>query len=281
MCLDLDGNYCEGQIQGLTSASLLRSESFHTNHLKDINNNHNNNNNNNSINSSMNIHNSSFYQSFLSNQSNSVNNSQKNHDRRLSLNSNTDTPRCLSTSEKFDDFQGRKNSLQNDKINKNERNERSKRSSIDLNSDLKNEQKDLLLSTDILSKCRKLDILVVDDCHQDRNNLCKILIDDGHNCFQAIDGYEAIEKYLIVKSLNDKLKLPYGTILSFDIIILDFIMPNMDGPQCAHKLRSIGFTGFILGLVNLPISQVWLFLLSIFFSFYYFILLIHFINSFL
>ena len=45
--LDLDGNYSEGQIQGLTSASLLRSESFHTNHLKDINNNNNNNNNDN------------------------------------------------------------------------------------------------------------------------------------------------------------------------------------------------------------------------------------------
>ena len=172
--------------------------------------------------------------------------------------------------------------IQNDKINKNDR---KKRNSVDTPIAYRNDKnekndkndKDEIFSTtiDILSKCRKLDILVVDDNHNDRNNLCKILIDDGHNCFQANDGYDAIDKYLIVKSLNEKFKLQFNILLSFDIIILDFIMPNMDGPQCAHKLREIGYNGFILGLVNLPMSKVIIFhfiYLSIYLFIYFFII---------
>ena len=71
--LDLDGNYSEGQIQGLTSASLLRSESFHTNHLKDINNNNNHNNNNNNHNNNNNNNNSK------NNNNNSINNNINNN----------------------------------------------------------------------------------------------------------------------------------------------------------------------------------------------------------
>ena len=119
----------------------------------------------------------------------------------------------------------------------------------------KNDENNLYL------KARKLDILVVDDNEIDRLNLCKILTEDGHNCFQANDGYDAIEKLLIVESLNlnekyEKFKSSTGEVLTFDAIILDLIMPNLDGPQCSRKLREIGYKGFILGLVNNPVSQV-------------------------
>ena len=103
---------------------------------------------------------------------------------------------------------------------------------------------------------RKLDILVVDDCEADCAALSDILRSEGHNCFCSYDGIDAIEKFLIVEGLNEKHSAGRGHHLAFDVVIVDFVMPGMDGPQCVRRMRDMGFKGLALGMVNAPASEV-------------------------
>ena len=100
------------------------------------------------------------------------------------------------------------------------------------------------------SKCLiPFDILVVDDSKLNRKMLCKVLRSEGHSCDEAEDGIHAVQKVRIkMNTLISKSKLlsidgismdsdnakndddhvvekPY-----FDAILMDFVMPNMDGP---------------------------------------------------
>ena len=36
----------------------------------------------------------------------------------------------------------------------------------------------------------------------------------------------------------------------FDAILMDFIMPNMDGPTATRQLRTMGYTGVIFGVTG-------------------------------
>jgi DNA-binding response OmpR family regulator len=65
-------------------------------------------------------------------------------------------------------------------------------------------------------------VLVVDDEDLTRQMLSMLLKLDGHDCMEAEDGLEALEK-----------ALKYGP----DAIILDVMMPNMDGITVCKKLR--------------------------------------------
>jgi CheY-like chemotaxis protein len=40
---------------------------------------------------------------------------------------------------------------------------------------------------------------------------------------------------MIVQSLNSVYKTQSGKLLNFDCILMDFVMPNMDGSQCAER----------------------------------------------
>jgi hypothetical protein len=57
---------------------------------------------------------------------------------------------------------------------------------------------------------RKLDILIVDDNHKERSILADVLRNDGHNCFEVVDGLDCIDKYMIVQSLNSVYKTQSG-----------------------------------------------------------------------
>jgi signal transduction histidine kinase/DNA-binding response OmpR family regulator len=67
-------------------------------------------------------------------------------------------------------------------------------------------------------------ILLVEDLIDMRRFLCKIL--EGHNITEASNGLEAIETLK-----NHK----------FDLVITDYMMPQMDGYQMIKELRSTGF----------------------------------------
>jgi CheY-like chemotaxis protein len=135
--------------------------------------------------------------------------------------------------------------------------ERERVSSIDSSDDLCTLKK-LEKMRELTPKTRKLDILVVDDSEVDRAALSEILTSEGHNCFCSCDGIDAIEKFLIVESLNEKYSAGQGQghHLTFDVVIVDFVMPGMDGPQCVRRMRDMGFKGLALGMVNAPASQV-------------------------
>jgi DNA-binding response OmpR family regulator len=66
-------------------------------------------------------------------------------------------------------------------------------------------------------------VLVVDDEDLTRQMLSMLLKLDGHDCMEAEDGIEALEK-----------ALKYSP----DAIILDVMMPNMDGITVCKRLRA-------------------------------------------
>ena len=88
-------------------------------------------------------------------------------------------------------------------------------------------------------------VLVVDDSRLNRKMLMKCLKKDGHRCTEAEDGLEAIER---VKERIDFSNGGHGK--PFDAILMDFVMPNMDGPTATRQLRSMGYTGIIFGVTG-------------------------------
>ena len=64
-------------------------------------------------------------------------------------------------------------------------------------------------------------ILIVDDNPEIREVVNVLLSNEGYMIEEACDGFEAIKK------ANDK-----------DLIILDIMMPNMDGFEVCQKIRN-------------------------------------------
>jgi CheY-like chemotaxis protein len=77
-------------------------------------------------------------------------------------------------------------------------------------------------------------VLVVDDSAMSRKMLLKTLKANGHTCEEAEDGKQAVEK---VKADLDK----------FHVILMDFVMPVMDGPDATKAIRDLGYTRPIIG----------------------------------
>lgn len=73
-------------------------------------------------------------------------------------------------------------------------------------------------------------ILVVDDEDEMRELMCMFLQREGYVCQEAKDGYEALQK---LKQQN------------FDLVILDVMMPNMDGLSTCMKIRETSYIPII------------------------------------
>jgi signal transduction histidine kinase/CheY-like chemotaxis protein len=89
------------------------------------------------------------------------------------------------------------------------------------------------------------DILVVDDSRLNRKMLLRCLRADGHVCSEAADGLEAV---MAVREKIDYANGGQGR--PFDVILMDFVMPNMDGPTATKEIRAMGYTAPIFGLTG-------------------------------
>jgi signal transduction histidine kinase/CheY-like chemotaxis protein len=88
------------------------------------------------------------------------------------------------------------------------------------------------------------DVLVVDDSSLNRKMLCRLLSTAGHTCEVADDGLSAVEKVKTRMSRGGSMTRNY------DVILMDFVMPNMDGPSATVIIRGMGYTSPILGLTG-------------------------------
>jgi CheY-like chemotaxis protein len=85
------------------------------------------------------------------------------------------------------------------------------------------------------------ELLVVDDSHLNRKMLIKVLEAKGYACEEAEDGQLALAKV--------KLRLDEGR-GEYAAILMDFMMPNMDGPTATRELRKLGYRGPIIGVTG-------------------------------
>lgn len=100
-----------------------------------------------------------------------------------------------------------------------------------------------------------LSALVVDDSAMNRRMVCKILqASNKFRCDQAEDGCIAVE--MVRRKIDGQTGQTCGDlddgikIDRYDLILMDYQMPNMDGPTAIAEIRRLGFTGLILGLTG-------------------------------
>ena len=86
-------------------------------------------------------------------------------------------------------------------------------------------------------------ILVVDDSELSRKIVIKTLkkIHFADEFLEAENGYDAIEISMRSQEEDNAIRL----------ILLDYLMPELDGPGTAQRLRARGFTGIIIGVTCL------------------------------
>ena len=111
--------------------------------------------------------------------------------------------------------------------------------------------------TERMSVADKYHFLVVDDSVLNRKMVCKLLRAANHTCSEAVDGIEAIRKTMSSSVKIDNVINSSGNSLSdssrnqnYDAILMDFMMPNMDGPSATQALRDLGYKGLILGVTG-------------------------------
>jgi len=85
-----------------------------------------------------------------------------------------------------------------------------------------------------------LRILVVDDTPSVRRLLCRLLEKRGRICTQAEDGNQAVER--VRESMVSG--------LIFDAVLMDYEMPEMNGPVAAQIMREMGSDVFIVGITG-------------------------------
>ena len=88
------------------------------------------------------------------------------------------------------------------------------------------------------------ELLIVEDSLLNRKMLCKLLRSSGYTCEEACDGLGAVEKV--------KAKMARGPYekSTYDAILMDFVMPNVDGPTATDVIRGLGYKGPVFGLTG-------------------------------
>ena len=122
-------------------------------------------------------------------------------------------------------------------------------SSLDLNSEhdayairhkaLKNDYNAFELGyiQDIYLATSSLSVLIVDDSGPNRKMLSRLISSSFGKVSLAVDGLDALR---FVRETHQK---P-------EIILMDYVMPNMDGPTATKELRALGYKGMIIGVTG-------------------------------
>eukprot|EP01042_Synura_sphagnicola_P036872 gene36872-biopygen32267 len=68
--------------------------------------------------------------------------------------------------------------------------------------------------------------------------MCRVLAPQCEVLMEAGDGLEAVQ---LLRSRD---------ITTFDIVMMDQIMPRMDGPTAAEEMRAMGYKGLVIGVTG-------------------------------
>ena len=83
-----------------------------------------------------------------------------------------------------------------------------------------------------------INVFIVDDSSLNRKMLCRLLKDQVKSITEAVDGLEAVS---YIKCADKSM---------IDVILMDYMMPNMDGPTATREIRALGYNGVIIGLTG-------------------------------
>ena len=83
-------------------------------------------------------------------------------------------------------------------------------------------------------------LLLVDDALLNRKMLRRLLDRDQFAFSEAADGVQAV-KAVADSMANDT---------PIDLVLMDYQMPNMDGPTAASRMRAMGYKGPIIGITG-------------------------------
>jgi CheY-like chemotaxis protein len=92
-------------------------------------------------------------------------------------------------------------------------------------------------------------ILMVDDSSLNRKLLGKLLRGQCHKVEEAENGLHAIE---MVKKKREKTEIGEQTEKEYDVILMDFVMPKMDGPTATKNIREMPYNSPIFGVTGNP-----------------------------
>ena len=103
---------------------------------------------------------------------------------------------------------------------------------------------------------KPINILIVDDSMANRKIMSRLLVSNGYLTFDACDGAQAVA--LVSNSMSSKRPSITGdeivsvaNFVTYDVILMDSIMPNMNGPNATIALRKLGYKGPIIGVSGL------------------------------
>ena len=92
-------------------------------------------------------------------------------------------------------------------------------------------------SKEFAAETLPLRVLAVDDTTSNLKLLQRLLVNRGHLCDGACNGKDA------VKMVQDNVEL-------YDTVLLDYEMPEMDGPTACAQMRRLGCSSFIVGITG-------------------------------
>ena len=88
--------------------------------------------------------------------------------------------------------------------------------------------------------------LIVDDAALNRKMMSRLLVTRNFEIEEASDGLEAISS---LRTCAHECQRPY------DVILMDFVMPNMDGPTATREIRALGYPGIIIGVTGNALAE--------------------------
>lgn len=86
----------------------------------------------------------------------------------------------------------------------------------------------------------KLKILLVDDSKSNRKLLDRLLSMRGHRCEHAEDGHIGVEMAIKAE----------GFAQPYDLVLIDYEMPTLNGPEAVKQIREYGCDVFVIGVTG-------------------------------